>query len=184
MRPVPLPQPVRRALVRARSRGRVKLGAGVRLGARVKLEAAPGARILIGEGCRLREATRLHAVAGEIRVGSRTRLGERCVLVALAGIEIGEDCRFDEAVLVVDTDPVYADVETPIRLQGVRSEPVHIGADVVAYRAAVVVRGVSVGEGARIGAHAVVTHDVPAGASVSGTPTRPTPWRSGSPTAP
>jgi acetyltransferase-like isoleucine patch superfamily enzyme len=165
-----LVQPVRRLVARVRGRGRVSLGAGVRLGRGVRLDAAPGARIVVGDGCRLEEACRLHAIGGEIRLGARARLGERCVLVALSGVEVGDGCRLADGVLLVDSDPAYADPERPVRLQGLRTAPVRVGADVVLDRAACVLRGVSVGQGARVGAHTVVTRDVPAGVVVEGTP--------------
>jgi acetyltransferase-like isoleucine patch superfamily enzyme len=47
-----------------------------------------------------------------------------------------------------------------------------IGAGAVVGTAAGVLRGVTVGEGARVGVRAVVTHDVPPGARAEGTPAR------------
>jgi acetyltransferase-like isoleucine patch superfamily enzyme len=56
--------------------------------------------------------------------------------------------------VVSDTEPSLSDVERPVRLQPVRSAPVRIG------------------DGARIGLHAAVGADVPAGAVVAPYETR------------
>jgi acetyltransferase-like isoleucine patch superfamily enzyme len=54
----------------------------------------------------------------------------------------------------------------------VESRPVLIDDDVWIGIGAIVLKGVRIGRGARIGAGAVVTRDVPDGASVSGNPAR------------
>ena len=57
-----------------------------------------------------------------------------------------------------------------MRLQAVRAAPVRIGAGAELGRAAGVEAGVSIGAGARVAAHSVVSSDVPAGARVAGVP--------------
>jgi maltose O-acetyltransferase len=59
-----------------------------------------------------------------------------------------------------------------VREQPLLTAPVLIGARAVVGTAAGVLRGVTVGEGARVGVRAVVTHDVPPGARAEGTPAR------------
>ena len=54
-----------------------------------------------------------------------------------------------------------------------RAKPVTIGHDVWVGHGAVILPGVSVGNGAVIGANAVVSHDVPAYTIVAGVPARP-----------
>lgn len=59
-----------------------------------------------------------------------------------------------------------------IRLQPYESRPVHIGSDVWFGVGVTVLPGVTVGDGAVLGARAVVTKDVPAGAIAVGSPAR------------
>jgi acetyltransferase-like isoleucine patch superfamily enzyme len=55
-------------------------------------------------------------------------------------------------------------------VQGVATAPVSIGPKAAIGHGAVVLRGRSVGAGARVGEHAVVTRDVPPGGQVAGIP--------------
>jgi len=63
--------------------------------------------------------------------------------------------------------------QQPIRDAGYRAAPIVIGANVWIGRGAIVLPGVRIGDRAVIGANAVVTHDVPAGAVVGGVPAQP-----------
>jgi acetyltransferase-like isoleucine patch superfamily enzyme len=122
---------------------------------------------VFGDGCRI-----LAREGATVRVGARAVFGERCTVVAHAGVTIGEDAVLGDGAMVVDFDHVTADVETPVRLQGVEAAPVAIGARAQIGHGASLLRGVTIGEGAEVGAHAVVTRDVPAGAVVAGVPAR------------
>jgi hypothetical protein len=158
---------------RAAARRRVQLGRGVRLGDGVRLDAAPGARIELQDGCALGDGTRILAREGTVTIGRGAVLGERCTLVAHAGIAVGAGARFGDGAMVVDFDHRTEDPEAPIRLQGLAGAPVHIGARAAIGHGASILRGVTVGDGAIIGAHAVVTRDVPAGGRADGVPAAP-----------
>jgi acetyltransferase-like isoleucine patch superfamily enzyme len=143
------------------------------LGRGVVLDVAPGARLELGEGCAVGSRSRLHVRAGTMRIGAGAILGERCTLVAHAGIDIGAGAVLGDEAVVVDFDHRHHDPEVPVRLQGVVGSPVVIGAGARIGARAAIQRGVTIGEGAQIAALSVVTRDVPAGARVGGVPAQP-----------
>jgi len=162
----------RTLIARLRTRGRATIGRGVRLGPRVTLEVAPGAALEIGDGVRLDERSRIHVRAGRVTIGAGCRLGESCVVAAHESIAIGADCRFEGENLIVDFDHVFADVDQPVRDQGIETAPVTIEDGAILDRGASVLRGVTVGAGARVLPHAVVTTDVAPGATSGGARSR------------
>jgi acetyltransferase-like isoleucine patch superfamily enzyme len=163
---------LRASLARLRSRGRVRVEGRVRLGRGVRFQLAKGAAVTIGDGARIGAGTRFH-VHGEARIGAGAMLGERCVIAALERVEVGAGARLEDEVVLIDFDHGVADVERPVRLQGLVTAPVVIGERAVLAAGATVLRGVVVGPGARVQARGVVTGDVAAGAVVGGVPARP-----------
>jgi acetyltransferase-like isoleucine patch superfamily enzyme len=152
---------------------RVRAARGVSLGRDVRFEVAPGAEVVLGDGCSLGESTRVIARGARVELGPRVVLGERVTIVAHAGVSIGARARLGEGAVIVDFNHVFEDVELPIRLQPLTAEPVTIGADARIGMGAAIMPGISVGEGAIVGPRAVVTADVPAGGAVEGIPARP-----------
>ncbi|HYU66336.1 MAG TPA: acyltransferase, partial [Jatrophihabitantaceae bacterium] len=71
-----------------------------------------------------------------------------------------------------DFDHRYSDLDVPIKDQGIVKSPVRIGNDVWLGTKTTVVRGVRIGDGAVIGANAVVSRDVPAYGVAVGIPAR------------
>ena len=160
-------------LLRLRTRGRVAVGAGVRLGRGVVWDVAPGGSVVLGDGVAVGPHCRFHVGGGaEVRVGAGTRLGERCVITAHERVEVGDACTLGDEVVLLDFDHVTADREVPVRHQGLATAPVVVGDRVRLDRAAVVLRGVRIGAGARAGVRALVTRDVAPGARVEGVPAR------------
>jgi acetyltransferase-like isoleucine patch superfamily enzyme len=104
---------------------------------------------------------------GPIRVGDDTYLGHRVHLHAGAALSIGSGCVLADDVFVSTTDHDPGHLSTSSA-----SAPVTIGERVFLGQRAIVLGGVTIGDGARVGAGAVVTHDVPAGATVAGVPAR------------
>ena len=151
----------------------VRRGRGVVVARGVSLQVAPGARIVLGDGCLLGAGTRIVAQAGCVALGAGAVVGERCTIVAHSGVTIGARAQLGHGAVIVDFDHVFDDVERPIREQPLASTPVAIGDDARIGLGASVLRGVRIGAGARVDPRAVVTRDVPAGGHVGGVPAKP-----------
>ena len=94
---VVIPEParfgaLRLALLRVRTRGRLRVEGPVTLGRDVAVRVAKGAGVVLGDGVHLGSGCRLEALEGTLRLGARTVVGPRAFVVSLAGMEVGEDC--------------------------------------------------------------------------------------------
>ena len=151
----------------------IRAGRDIVLGRHVRLELGAGAQLVIGDGCRIGDRTRLVVQQGRVELGAGARLGERCTVVAHAAVTIGAAAWLEDGAVLVDFDHVIDDVELPIRAQPLVATPIVIGEGARIGLGAGVLRGVTVGAGAIVGPHAVVTRDVAPGAVVGGVPARP-----------
>ncbi len=151
----------------------VRRGNDVGVGRGVRLQANAGAQIVLGDGCRIGDRTRIVVQAGVVDIGAGALLGERCTLVAHSGVTVGAGAQLGHGTVIVDFDHVFEDVEQPIRVQPLKSAPVSIGDGARIGLGASILRGVNVGARATVDPHAVVTRDVPAGAHVGGVPAKP-----------
>jgi acetyltransferase-like isoleucine patch superfamily enzyme len=114
-----------------------------------------------------------------IRPGATIQIGDHVglsgtSLVAASRIEIGDRCMIGAEVLIVDTDlhPLDPDERALHPVAGAASRRIHIGKDVFIGTRAIILKGVSIGDGTVVGAGAVVTKDVAAGVIVAGNPAR------------
>ena len=145
--------------VRARvaGRGHVRVGAGARLGRGVRISVSGDAgRVELGEGCAIGAWSRIEAHDAVVTIGAGAALDPFCIVVARAGVEIGAGAVFAERVIVSDAELIADDVERPVRVQGLRAEPVAVGARARVGRAAVVTAGGRVADGAVVQPMAVV----------------------------
>ena len=93
----------------------------------ITLDVSPGADVQIDETAQLGAGCRIHARGGVVRIGAGARLGEGCVLIAHAGIEIGDGAVLADEVVLIDFEPTHEDPETPTRLQPLRAQPIVVG---------------------------------------------------------
>jgi acetyltransferase-like isoleucine patch superfamily enzyme len=116
-------------------------------------------RVRLGDGCLLAPGCRIE---GTVSVGAGARVGERSVIVALSEVRIGAGAVIGEWAVLSDVEPASDDVEVPVRLQTLRPRPI------------------TVGDGARIGAHAALEAGarIAPGAVVGSYAVVPTPPRS------
>lgn len=152
-----------RAVVRAAER----CGAGVVAETRPVVSVADGARLRVGDGVYLFGDVGLYLIdeAATLEIGDRTYLNRRTEIIARREVVIGADCAISWDVMITDSDEHWR--------EGVEMvQPVRIGNHVWIGARAMVLKGVTIGDGAIVAAGAVVTKDVPSGALVGGVPAR------------
>jgi len=110
--------------------------------------------------------------SGEIAIGDGVVISRGAHLVAFAGIRIGEGSMIGEYASIRDANHRVG-TAAPLRDAGHDARPIEIGREVWIGRGVTVLPGVRIGDRAVVGANAVVTRDVPAGARVAGVPARP-----------
>lgn len=93
------------------------------------------------------------------RIGEKVFMNHNCSITCAEEITIGDACNIANNVVIVDHDHRLGKVGVE---NGLESTPVHIGRNVWIGANAVILRGVSIGDGAIIAAGAVVNHDIPA----------------------
>lgn len=107
------------------------------------------------------------AGGGPLEIGDRTYLGHDVHVHAIDPVRIGAECVLADGVFIASTDH-----DREVRSQVHGTGPINIGDRVFLGQRAMVLGGVSIGDGATVAAGAVVTRDVPAGAVVAGIPAR------------
>jgi acetyltransferase-like isoleucine patch superfamily enzyme len=131
-----------------------------------------GATVVFGSRCVLDRDMTVECF-GSLEVGSGTIFGHHCTLAARESLVIGHDCLLAEMVSVRDHDHRYdLDLDIPVRDQGFDCRPVRIGSNVWLGCKVTVVKGVTIGDNAVVGANSVVTRDIPANAVAVGAPAR------------
>lgn len=110
------------------------------------------------------------ATGGGISIGSGSGLGVNCLVHG--PLEIGEKVMMGPDVVILTHTHNIDRTDIPMGDQGSRVEKVTIGNDVWIGMRSIIMPGVKIGNGAVIGAGAVVTKDVPDYAIVGGVPAK------------
>ncbi len=130
-------------------------------------------RVVIGEQCHISSGVSFVInPSGSVTIGNRVYIGKGCFICSNIGIIIGDNTMLAEYVSIIDADHGINKNSVPIRDQDLKSAPIRIGNDVWIGRGCAVLEGISIGNGAVIGANSVVTRDIPPFAIACGTPAR------------
>lgn len=169
--------------VTLRGPSRIHLEDGVALDDYVQLATRkPGSSIRIGAHTLVARGTLIHARGGAVEIGAEGSIGTHCRFGTTGTIRIGRYALFAAGCFVGGEDHPVDDPSTPmVKLPTVSKGGVHIGDDVWLGFRATVLDGVTIGDGAVIGAHALVTSDIPERAIAVGAPARVIRYRDATP---
>lgn len=141
--------------------GYVRLGADVYVGHRTMLKGDTRGQLVLEDGVWVGQDCYFHS-AGSIRVGARTGIGPRVMVLT----SVHEETPWPAPI-----------IEAPLRFAAVE-----IGAGCDIGMGAMLLPGTRIGSGVQVGAGAVVAGDVPDGAVVAGVPARVLRFRDGAAT--
>jgi acetyltransferase-like isoleucine patch superfamily enzyme len=126
--------------------------------------------IAIGSRCRIGSDVELRTVEdGYISLGDDIRINRGCTITSYSKISIGNFTIIGEYSSIRDANHGMSKDE-PMRYQPHSFSPIKIGNDVWIGRGCCILPGVSIGDGAVIGANSVVTKDIPAYVIAAGSP--------------
>ncbi|HEX2467776.1 MAG TPA: acyltransferase [Solirubrobacterales bacterium] len=141
-------------------------------GKRLGLQIGKRGTIRFGRFTWIGDGAKIRCHEGEVIVGDKTVLGQECTISAYKHVRIGEQCVIADRAMFIDFDHGAAEVERPIRVQGIYKRDVDVGSNVWVGYGACVLRGAQVGDNSILGTNSVVTKDVPANSVVGGVPAR------------
>lgn len=144
---------------------RATIGRGVGVWGRPVIDAQD---LHIGNDVRIFSTLRTTRIAGEgqIRIGARTGINHGATITARERVSIGADVIIGDEVRILD-HPGHG-----MEGRSVAPMPVTVGDGAwIAFRA-LVMPGVSIGPRSIVAAGSIVTHDVPEGVVVAGSPAR------------
>ncbi len=103
-----------------------------------------------------------------LSIGNRTTIIDKCFINLSEPVTIGDRTALSYNVVLL----THGAWQSPLKGYATNMAPIHIGDDVVVYLNAAVMPGVTIGNGAVVGASSLVLHDVPAHCLVAGSPAR------------
>jgi acetyltransferase-like isoleucine patch superfamily enzyme len=166
----------------ARAQG-VELGKDIRLAGDVDFNLGGGfknclrnpsakGRVLLGDGAWVERGAVFWAFDGSIVTRPNVYLGPYVTIYGHGGVEIGAGTLVSMKATILSSNHIIPEQGKIIREQPDELLPTKIGRDVWIGANAVILGGVTIGDGAVIAAGAVVNRDVEAGAVVAGVPAR------------
>ena len=137
-----------------------------------KITVVGTGNIILGQHCRFGDGVLLETKGeGKIVLGDNVRINKGCVLTARTEIMIGNDTLMGEYSSIRDANHCIKK-SFLIREQGHVADKITIGQDVWIGRGTIVLKGVSIGEGAVVGANSTVNHSIKAQSINVGAPSR------------
>jgi acetyltransferase-like isoleucine patch superfamily enzyme len=132
-----------------------------------------GDRVFIGSGSWLQTIPEEGDASVAISIGSGTSIAGACVISAARSVILEEEVLLARNVYISDHIHKYAGAGTPVLAQGIdKILPVLIKRGAWLGQNVVICPGVTIGEGAVIGANSVVNRDVPEYCVAAGAPAR------------
>lgn len=148
---------------------KITLGHGCKIHADASVDASRSPGVTFGDKVTLNRYAYVQGGNGGVRLGDRVEINNHCIVNGTGGVDIGEDTLVGPGVRIISYQHRHARGAT-IRSQPVDARPIRIGCDVWVGANAMILAGVTIGDGAVVAAGAVVREDVPPYAVVAGVP--------------
>lgn len=142
-------------------------------------------KICIGSNTHIRGEVLVFGYGGNISIGERCFIGENTKVWSSANIVIGNDVLISHNVNIIDTNSHeinhidraegywhLINYGQPIKSDNILSSPITIGNYAWINFGCIILKGVTIGEGAIVAAGSVVTKDVPPFTLVAGVPAK------------
>lgn len=120
-----------------------------------------------GEGTSIYDSS---VILGDVKVGSDTWIGPFTLLDGSGGLEIGSHCSISAGVQIYSHDTVRRSLSGGV--DEIERASTRIGSNCYLGPNVVVAKGVTIGDGAVVGANSLVLKDIPPGSKAFGTPCR------------
>lgn len=158
-----------------------KCGLGCVFRKYVEISKTDGAYLEMGDNCTLDKGATLLLTkpSPKLLIGSNVTIGRGTIISVKSTCEIGSYTLIGPNVQIQDSNH-STDRSNLIKYQRAEIKPINIGCDCWIGAGAKVLAGVTIGNGAVIGANAVVTKDIPDFAIAVGCPARVIKFRSNS----
>lgn len=143
----------------------------VRLSGKVNLLSGKKSKIFLGGGDSFYDGVTLWG--GPITLGDNVSIGQNTVIAAIGedGVTIGDNTIIAAQCYIIDCDHSF-EPDDLIRNQKQKTAPISIGKDVWIAANVTILKGVTIGDGAVIGAKSLVNKDIPANAVAVGIPAK------------
>jgi len=140
-----------------------------RLGSHTRVLALRAAGTKLGDDVYIGPTVHIQA-PWLLQVGSRVSIHEFCLLACHGGVRIGSDVSIAHSSSILTTSHLYADLQVPIRDQGVEESPVEIQDNVWIGCGVRILCGSTIESGVVVGANSVVRGSLPRNTICAGTP--------------
>jgi len=140
-------------------------GFGIRYLCVKRVAQTCGNKMLIFSGCQL------HWLEN-CEFGENISLHDFCYIDAKGGVKIGDNTRIAHNCSIISAQHKFDIPGKTILESGYTQTPIAIGSDVWLGAGAVILQGVTIGDGSVIGANSVVTTDVEPNSIVAGVPAK------------
>lgn len=147
----------------------IRIGRKCKIHADASVDASRSTGVVFGDQVTLNRYAYVQGGQGGVRLGNRVEINNFSIVNGTGGVDIGDDTLIGPGVRIISYQHRYAAGQT-IRSQPTEGKPIRIGRDCWIGANAVLLAGVTVGDGAVVAAGAIVTKDVPSGAIVAGVP--------------